>query len=78
VTGFAANLFSLDISGFTANNSLDPDGVFSITADANNVYLNYNVIPIPEPSSLALLMFGVATMWGIRRKKAGKLPTRRD
>jgi autotransporter-associated beta strand protein len=67
VTGFAANLFSLDTSGFTANNALDPMGVFSISADANNVYLHYNVVP--EPSSLALLMFGAMTVMAVFRKR---------
>lgn len=69
VAGFDPSFFSLNTTPFVSNNALDPNGSFSISADANNVYLNYSVVAIPEPSSYMLLaMAGVSMFWFARRK----------
>ncbi|HEX2750692.1 MAG TPA: PEP-CTERM sorting domain-containing protein [Verrucomicrobiales bacterium] len=52
VSGFNIGEFTLDLSEFKNPYT----GTFSISADANNLYLNY--APVPEPSSVLLLLLG--------------------
>ncbi len=60
ITGFAANAFVVDTSAFS--NSLGV-GSFSLSQSGNNLVLNFS--PVPEPSTYALLLFGVGAL-GLR------------
>ncbi len=71
VIGFDASDFTVDYSGFQNANS----GLWSVSADANNVYVNYTagapqVSAVPEPSSLMLL--GLAGVMVLRVRGALK------
>jgi hypothetical protein len=52
VSGFNIGEFTLDLSEFKNPYT----GTFSVSADANNLYLNY--APVPEPSSALILLLG--------------------
>ena len=43
-------------------------GTFSWRQDVNDVYLDYTVAVVPEPSSLAMLAFGVISLWLFRKR----------
>jgi hypothetical protein len=69
-TAIAANLFSLDTSGL--NNMGAPVGTgWTVTTGANDIYLNYNYVPSPEPGTIAMLLSGVLALigFGWRRRK---------
>ena len=61
LNGFAPDAISLDTSDFSSFNATP--GTFSVSADANNLYLHY--VGVPEPASWALLLGGLV----ILRKK---------
>ncbi|MFA6288903.1 MAG: autotransporter-associated beta strand repeat-containing protein [Opitutaceae bacterium] len=66
---FASNLFNVDTSGFTNNNTAT--GTFTITNIGGDLYLNY-VTAIPEPSTYAAI-FGALALAGVvwrRRSRA--------
>ncbi len=66
ITGtFAANLFNVDASGFTNNNTAA--GTFGISNFGNDLYLTY---AIPEPSTWALLGFSLTTVIVLRRRRS--------
>ncbi len=50
---FNANLFSLDLTGFTS----DISGDFSLFKDSNNLVLGFT--PVPEPSTYAMMALGL-------------------
>lgn len=54
ITGFSADKFAIDASLFQGG--LMPDSAFSLTADAQHLYLNFTAVP--EPSTYALLALG--------------------
>lgn len=67
VLGFQAANFALDVRDFQLGQI--PLQYFSVTADANNVYLNFTAVP--EPSTWALMLTGAAFLgltWYRRRR----------
>jgi PEP-CTERM motif/NHL repeat len=71
ITGFAANLFSIDTSGFT--NAFT--GVFSIAQLGNDLALQYTAATaaVPEPSSFAILglaLIGFGITYQRKRRRA--------
>ena len=66
LSGFDISDWTIDTAQFANGHS----GTFSLSADANNVYLNYT--PVPEPEPVALL--GGAAILGLggrlRRRRA--------
>ena len=67
ITGFNASDFTISNGSFA--NSLG-GGYFSISANANDIFLNFT--PVPEPSTWALIAAGVALVGfaGWRRRPA--------
>lgn len=69
ITGFAANLFTIDDGG----NSAFAVGTWSITQNGNDLVLNYTASAIPEPSTYAalagVLALGLAA-WRRRQRTA--------
>ncbi|MBI2497466.1 MAG: PEP-CTERM sorting domain-containing protein [Opitutae bacterium] len=67
ITGFDQTKFAVDVTKF--QDGLIPAAYFSVTADANNLYLNFTAIP--EPSTWALLVTGAGFLglaaWRRRR-----------
>lgn len=61
ITGFAADEFSVDTTGF-ANNLRG--GAFSVAQQGNNLVLNF--IPVPEPTTTVMLL-GALAFLGLRR-----------
>ena len=57
ISGFSADAFSLDTSGFT--NSHDPSA-FSLTVNGNDLVLTYGVIP--EPGTGVMLGIGLSLL----------------
>jgi len=57
ITGFAADLFSINSTGFTNGTS---GGSFSISQSGNSLLVNFtsSITAVPEPSSLAILTIG--------------------
>jgi T5SS/PEP-CTERM-associated repeat protein len=66
ITGFDATKFTIDTTGFL--NPTD-SGLFSLAQNGNNLVLNFT--PVPEPSTWALLITGLATLTAsaLRRRK---------
>ena len=62
---FATNLFNVDASGFTNNNTAP--GTFGVSNIGNYLYLTYAV---PEPATWALLAFSLTTVMVLRRRRA--------
>ena len=52
-------------------------GHFYIAPNGNDLYLNYEVAAVPEPSSLLLTAFAAAA-WSYRRRRQKKLPTEEE
>jgi hypothetical protein len=71
ISNFNAADFSIDTSSFA--NSLGATGFFTVTAGANDIYLNF--LPVPEPSTWALVAAGVLMIAGAawRRRPAKAL-----
>jgi hypothetical protein len=61
ITGFDAAAFNIDTAMF-ANPTLD--GTFSVALDGTgtSLMLNYTAAAIPEPSTWAMLIIGVAVI----------------
>jgi len=68
LTGFDAAKFSFDVSKF--QNGMIPASAFSVSADANHLYLNFTAVP--EPSTWALLITGAGFLGlaALRRRRA--------
>jgi len=64
ITGFAANAFTIDRSQF--QNSIGI-GSFYVSQSGNNLSLNF--IPIPEPSTYALLAVGLGVIVTLARRR---------
>ena len=70
---FASNIFNVDASGFTNNNTAG--GAFSVTNIGNDIYLTYTAAAIPEPSSYVLLGgFGTLLFALGYRRRARRAP----
>jgi len=67
VLGFDPASIEIDTTGFTSHNSIAPDHHFFVSADTDNVYLNYGAIP--EPGSLAFFVVGGLALFVFRRQK---------
>ena len=65
VTGFAADKFQIDTTGFV--NSLP--GSFSVALNGNNIDLQYHAVPTPEPSVALSISFGTAALLGFHRRR---------
>ena len=65
---FAANLFSLDVTGFTS----DISGTFSLLNENNKLVLGFT--PVPEPSTYAMMAVGIGMIgfmaWRRRRAQS--------
>ena len=68
ITGFDADAFALDRTGFTNT----ADGTFALALDGTGTSLNltYTPTPTPEPASATLLLGGLALL-GLRRRRQG-------
>ena len=67
ILGFDAAKFSFDVSKF--QDGMIPSSAFSISADANHLYLNFTAVP--EPSTWALLITGAGFLGlaALRRRR---------
>ncbi|MFA6288908.1 MAG: autotransporter-associated beta strand repeat-containing protein [Opitutaceae bacterium] len=66
---FASNLFNVDASGFTNNNTAG--GVFTITNTGGDIFLNYTAVP--EPATYAAIFGALAlagAIWRSRKRRA--------
>jgi autotransporter-associated beta strand protein len=64
ITGFNAAYWNLNTGGFTSSPTWT--GNFSVTADSNNIYLNYAVVP--EPRAAMIGMIGALAL--LRRRRS--------
>jgi len=58
ISGFNTNNLNLDMTGFANDYSLG-GGVWFLSADSQNIYLNYQILPVPEPSTYVMLVAGM-------------------
>jgi hypothetical protein len=67
ITGFDPAKFSFDVSKF--QDGMIPSSAFSVSADANHLYLNFTAVP--EPSTWALLITGAGVLGlaALRRRR---------
>lgn len=66
ITGtFNAGLFSIDATDF--QEGMMPSTIFSLSADATHLYLNFT--PVPEPSTWALLVTGAGLLGFAARRR---------
>ena len=63
ISGFTPSSFQINTAGFSAHNAAP--GIFSVSADANSVFLNYQAVP--EPATGLLLLAGLLAL---RRRRA--------
>jgi hypothetical protein len=68
ISGFSADKFELDVSGFSNYVAGDPN-TFAITRIGQKIYLSY--APVPEPTTV--LGFAAAALGAVayRRRRAG-------
>lgn len=64
ITNFDAGDWTINQAGFSS--SPTRTGIFSLSADANNIYLNYAVVP--EPSGVLLVVLGALGIVSQRRR----------
>jgi len=68
LSGFDPSLFAIDASGFESENVVNPEAVWSVSSLGTNLFLNYTVTAIPEPTSFGLLgLLGLA--YSARRRR---------
>lgn len=69
ISGFAANQFALNTSGFA---NATGGGTFGFTEVGNNLYLNFT--PVPEPETWAMLSAGILLVlpYALRRRQPSK------
>jgi autotransporter-associated beta strand protein len=66
ISGFSADKFLIDSSLF--QNNLFPTSAFTLTADSQHIYLNFQAVP--EPSTYALLALGSGWVaFALRRRR---------
>jgi len=65
ITGFGTGLFSFDTTGF--QNSFGGD--WSVSQAGNDLFVNYSVAAVPEPSSIIVLGLGAVGFVTARRRK---------
>ena len=71
ITGFAADLFAINSTGFT--NGTD-GGWFSVSQSGNSLFVNFtSLTAIPEPSSLAILTLGGLGFAAYKRRRQRRL-----
>lgn len=74
ITGFAAEFFSIDATGFT---NATGGGSFSISQSGNSLFVNFtSLTAIPEPSSLVLFAVGGVGFAAARRVRRSRLTTK--
>jgi autotransporter-associated beta strand protein len=67
LSGFAADAIDLRVGEFAAHNTLN--GTFSVSADANHLFLHYTTA-IPEPTSASALLLGALFLRHFHRRRA--------
>lgn len=71
ITGFAADLFAINSTGFT---NVTDGGWFSVSQSGNSLLVNFtSLTAIPEPSSLAILTVGGVGFAAYKRRRKSRL-----
>jgi len=72
ISGFDAQNFTINVGAFNNTAGFSNPlggGTFSVSQVGHNLFLNFTAIPIPEPSSWALLTVGLCAVTLLRRRR---------
>lgn len=68
INGFVGNFGADGMSNLNINTGSGANGTFSLTSDANNVYLKFTAVP--EPGTLAMFGIGIGILSARRRRQS--------